>query len=733
MRKEPPEMKFSVLFLLVVFLTGLPMVSPAVTSAYSDINPGKLPDEPCSLSEVCTRRGGTVRGEDIIRCAAEGRPVNLTNVIIRGNLDFRKLPAIQLNPMDCNPSPQKTYWCKTLDLPGLECQIGRQVAGIRGVVERFSISHSTISGEIISPTPGELAAEDFFPLTFLQDFVLRDSKVEGKTKLNFVQFSQDFNAKGTTFCGALSLNSAQFHGRANFSEANLNNNIIDLQYAIFHKMADFTSIKTVGDACDSEVSGDPLLNFSGAMIKGGIYFRGGEIPQSKRLCEVMFYGTTIDGPLIRWEDLEFQGSANFSNANFKKKAHFVGVRFKGHAGFNEVRFESGADFHGAMFENKADFVNARFGEFETVSFDFVKFLGQTDFSGAQLAGLADFVGAEILSGDFSDTEFAKNVSFHTARLHVIDFQNARFRGKAVFSSANFGSNKPCGQQGNLSANFLRATFDKDLDMTASKIYAPVNFSYIAFDPGRYHVKWDQISGRLVSEDAWLKEDEGCSDLRSFERKIDSPNAMSEENLYLLLEANFRKQDRLSDANHAYFLAQHAKASSTGRIRDYNRTAGTPSFSRRIYAGCCSCLNLSISECFWGYGVAPLRPIGWLCVFWLVFAVVYKIVPKRLVLVDRELRWPRVKLWMLPVTTVGMPAWAGRPRYFSNSFLLALEASAIAFTGVELRRVELRLAPNDWFRVVMIVQRAFGLFLVSLAGVAFGQSVPVLGKVLSFLL
>jgi len=151
---------------------------------------------------------------------------------------------------------------------------------------------------------------------------------------------------------------------------------------------------------------------------------------------------------VRFKELHWDGSANFSSATFNEDIDFSDVEFQVKALFNNASFNARADFDRVKFSLGADFGGARFNE--VVSFGQAYFQQSANFNSASFSADANFIQASFsavayfnaasFSADayFGQATFGAAASFRSARFGATaSFRSARFDAVADFSSARF--------------------------------------------------------------------------------------------------------------------------------------------------------------------------------------------------------------------------------------------------------------------------------------------------------
>jgi len=260
------------------------------------------------LSAECTeqeREAQAVNAAQLLQAIREGKGIDLSGVVIRGDLSLDTLPVGPLPP----------------ELEGMKELQGREVRVIPGSmmivdsVVRGAIRHGSAQGLLVVKGPVTFSGTTFEqvvdlsrvvfiqPVTFSGARFLRESYfVQGR-------FLRDLFAENTSFGPH-----TRFH-RSVFQRP------VTFQQARFNGLAEFLEVVFEKD-----------VNLSGAYFKMGTGFSGSR----------------------------FQGLADFSEVLFDREAFFTFSLFDGDADFHRATFRSTADFSDASFKGRDDFSKALF-------------------------------------------------------------------------------------------------------------------------------------------------------------------------------------------------------------------------------------------------------------------------------------------------------------------------------------------------------------------------------------
>ena len=246
-----------------------------------------------------------VDAAQLLEAFKEGKEIDLSGVIVRGDLSLDMLPVVPLPP----------------ELEGLKELQGREVRVIPGSmtivdsIVRGAIRHGSVKGLLVVQGPVTFSGTEFeepvdlSQAVFIQPVVL--SSVRFLRESYFVQsrFLRDVFAEQTAFGPHTRFHRSVFQGPVTFERSG------------FNGLAEFLEVVFEKD-----------INLSRTVFKSGTGFSGSR----------------------------FQGLADFSEASFVKEAFFTYTRFNGYANFQRAIFRSTADFSNASFNGPDDFSKAVF-------------------------------------------------------------------------------------------------------------------------------------------------------------------------------------------------------------------------------------------------------------------------------------------------------------------------------------------------------------------------------------
>ena len=260
------------------------------------------------LGAGCTEQDREARAVDaaqLIQAFKEGKGIDLSGVIIRGDLSLDNLPVGPLPP----------------ELEGMKELQGRDLRVISGSV---TIVDSVVRGMIRHGSP--------------QGFLV----VQGPVTFSGTTFEQPVDLSRTVFTQPVTLSAARFLRESYFVQGQF-----------------------LRDVFAEHTSFGPHTRFHRSVFQGPVTFQQSRFNGLAEFLEVVFekdvnlsrtyfkLGTGFSGS-------RFQGLADFSEASFASDAFFTFTQFEGDADFRRVTFRSTADFSDASFKRRDDFSQASF-------------------------------------------------------------------------------------------------------------------------------------------------------------------------------------------------------------------------------------------------------------------------------------------------------------------------------------------------------------------------------------
>ncbi|MDM8538228.1 hypothetical protein QUF70_15855 [Desulfobacterales bacterium HSG17] len=454
------------------------------------------------------------------------------------------------------------------------------------------------------------------------------------------------------------------------------------------------------------------------------YRKGKGVKLSIDAGDTIFYNNVLFQSVkfnnrVLFKSAVFASSVNFTSSVFTKKANFIQTEFSGYADFTSAIF-TGAVFTGAVFSDLSYFKDAVF--LDLLKIGDAKFKGYADFRDTGIRRLdfkalspniitipLDFRNAKISEAHFQDIIFEKDVDFSDAKFGAYEQDFAGFTGpldplsllnhkadySLVFRYVTFKSN----------ADFIRTKFFCNTGFEMVKFRDNANFKDAVFkhadidnkfwfayiDFSKLIIKWDQLpapgniikySGDKVKSFLENKEDEKPQQLE-YPGKIYKPEKYKPEkykpdhlknlsDFFQSLEANFRTQKQLSDANKAYYYMKRLKlqAARTGeKVPEWNNI--------KIW------LMAEIERIVWGvpcgYGTKIGRIAAWIIFFHLLFTIIYYKKGELLDLTTTTIKEDDDKD-CIPVTDNKKRTKLKMASRLSLAVLLKIESKSVGITG-----------------------------------------------------
>ena len=260
------------------------------------------------LSADCTeqeREAQAVDAAQLLQAFREGKGIDLSGVVVRGDLSLDMLPVGPLPP----------------ELEGMKELQGRDVRMIPGSmtivnsVVRGAIRHGSAQGLLVVKGPVTFSGTRFEQLVdlslavFIQPVTLSGARFLQESYFVQGRFLRDLFAEKTSFGPHTRFHRSVFQGPVTFQQSR------------FNGLAEFLEVVFEKD-----------VNLSRTYFKLGTGFSGSR----------------------------FQGLADFSEVSFDREAFFTFTLFDGDADFRRATFRSTADFSDASFKGRDDFSKALF-------------------------------------------------------------------------------------------------------------------------------------------------------------------------------------------------------------------------------------------------------------------------------------------------------------------------------------------------------------------------------------
>jgi uncharacterized protein YjbI with pentapeptide repeats len=291
----------------LVFLR-LPLVAAASNCQVETLASGSGMTLTRHLSAGCTehdREAQAVDAAQLLQAFREGKGIDLSGVIVRGDLSLDLLPV--------GPLPPELEGMK--ELRGQEVRVIPGSMTIVDSVVRGTIMHRSAQGLLVVKGPVTFSGTRFEQLVdlsrtvFIQPVTLSGARFMRESYFVQGRFLRDVSAEKTAFGLHTRFHRSVFQGPVTFQQSR------------FNGLAEFLEVVFEKDA-----------NLSHTYFQLGTGFSGSR----------------------------FQGLADFSEASFDREAFFTFTLFDRDADFRRATFRSTADFSDASFKGRDDFSTALF-------------------------------------------------------------------------------------------------------------------------------------------------------------------------------------------------------------------------------------------------------------------------------------------------------------------------------------------------------------------------------------
>ena len=262
------------------------------------------------LGVDCTeqeRAAQAVDATELLQAFREGKGIDLSGVVVRGDLSLDTLPI--------GPLPPELEGMKELQRHEVRVIPGSMI--IVNSVVHGAVRHGSTQGLLVAKGPVTFSGTKFEQLVDLSRAVfVQPVTMSGTVFLResyFVQgrFLRGMSAEKTAFGPHTRFHRSIFQGPVTFQQSG------------FNGLAEFLEVVFEKD-----------VDLSRTSFKLGTGFSGSR----------------------------FQGLADFSDASFDREAFFTFTQFDGDADFRRATFRSTADFSNASFKGRDDFSKASFAK-----------------------------------------------------------------------------------------------------------------------------------------------------------------------------------------------------------------------------------------------------------------------------------------------------------------------------------------------------------------------------------
>ena len=286
----------------------LPLAAAASNCQIENSAPGPGVAVTRHLGADCTeqeREAQAVEAAQLLQAFREGKGIDLSGVVIQGDLSLDTLPV--------GPLPSQLEGTK--ELQGLDVRVIPGSMIIINSVVRGAIRHGSTQGLLVVKGPVTFSGTRFEQAVDLSRGVfIQPVTLSGAVFLRESYFVQDrflrgMDAEKTAFGPHTRFHRSLFQGPVTFQQSE------------FNGLAEFL-----------EVVFEKNVNLSRTFFKLGTGFSGSH----------------------------FQDLVDFSGASFEREAFFTFTQFDGDAYFRHATFRSTADFSDASFKGQDDFSKAVF-------------------------------------------------------------------------------------------------------------------------------------------------------------------------------------------------------------------------------------------------------------------------------------------------------------------------------------------------------------------------------------
>ena len=295
----------------------------------------------------------------VMKALAEGKPVELENVVLKGRLALGEVaPAVLQADLPFVRDQQRRRLDTWLEGRRREHRAPNVLPGearFRLIGVPISIRDSRI--ETVDGGAGD-------PLFFTESLDLRGTEINGSLGLPGAIFREPVGLDGVRISGWVALTAAHFDAGLDFSRTQV---------------------------------GGPV-RFDGATFGARALSRPSRDRQVLAETPALFTAATFAGA-VSFRDAVFQSPADYQKATFAREADFTAARFRQRVDFGHARFAGLLDAANAVFEEDARFPGTRFEQ--AASFRRAEFRWRADF------GLATFSDA---GSTFREAEFGPSLA-----------------------------------------------------------------------------------------------------------------------------------------------------------------------------------------------------------------------------------------------------------------------------------------------------------------------------------
>jgi|GEM_PF-3881615 len=609
-----------------------------------------------------------------------------------------------------------------LGLTRFEADDGAPVGGLLVLDRELRLDGAVIGGDVVF-APERMPDGSVMVPVALRRITLRNTLVCGQLRLTGVRTQAGASFSGSTFLGGVSIENGRFAGSMVFGDVAFAarqgttsaNDVPEPAFKIsrseFRDALTLHCLTPLGAGDDA--SGRVELSHSkvgGDLLMGAIACADTR-PEIPALGTVLLNNSRFTGKRLRIERLDVRQRLHAANAVFTTPLFLGGSRLA-KAEFNNAVFEKGARFTGHLSPGwkNAEFNLASFGKADLVFAD-LPITERAGFTDVSFAGPVEVTDVAWQLADFREAVFEDTLAIHVSEIDRADFAGARFRQAVLMRSNRFGDASVAATGRATAADALdlsRAHFARGLDLFGSDFGGPVILAQISVNAQDLLFTWKQLRGL--------------------------GRAADDESLYRLLQTSLRARGDLAGANEALYLQLRAAKDGAGEAP---ALAGIPepTLLDTAHDTVVACRGGHVGACLWGYGVRPLRVAFWLAVLTGITILVLLLPSFVTAFLDRgpDLRFqpgqlplsPRPSSWSWQRVRQGI---SGQARVLSAVF-----AGLQIATGVGVVRAVAIVDPGSPQVWALWILRVAGMIALGALVLSIGQSVPVVGDLLSFIL
>lgn len=313
LRKQRWSRWYVALVLVTATMTNLPEVDAACVAEApaTEIDAGLV----IHLSSTCTpaeREARAVIGEAVMSAIAEGRPVDLLGVIVRGDLIFDHLAVRATSRLPLS-APEMTN--QENRAGGNGERLVRRALSVRDSVVLGAVRHRSADGTLRFEGPVNFSGSHFN-----EGVDLSRSVFEERVDLAAATFDKEAHFVQGQFVRQMDCRETKFGPSTRFHRSTFRGSV-DCAGALFDGMAEFLEVTFEQSATFERSRFGMGTGFSGSHFKGRISF--GEAIFSRET----FFGFAVFEKEALFAGAQFLGSVDFSNAEFRQPDDLAKARF----------------------------------------------------------------------------------------------------------------------------------------------------------------------------------------------------------------------------------------------------------------------------------------------------------------------------------------------------------------------------------------------------------------------